>query len=318
MGEKKRGRPENEGQARHVTRGWMRRSSVDCGSAAGREGGLALANAGAMDLNPNLGPEPESEAAIKALDAWAGVLCVLRFADCMQPAATATGCYCHCYCYCYCYCRCRCRHCVYYTVAQIRCCTSRAELVDGRVSLGLNVEDSIEIISDYQSKMMIPDDHGRQSTGTGLRQAAGKQRVRSFPPSSHHRWSAALARTCQDCPHQPPLPERNSSSSSCCRFPLTTSHCPLALPQLGGTEVARQAGYLVDGRAAHPRPRTPACRSTSRLRSGTYPGPAAAEFSRRAGPSCPFLPFPPSLGTWPGPWTWHLDLPWSREGPTAC
>lgn len=51
----------------------MRRSSLSlCLSAAGgRRTG---------DLNPNLvnlGPEPE--ATIKALDAWAGVLCVLRF-----------------------------------------------------------------------------------------------------------------------------------------------------------------------------------------------------------------------------------------------
>lgn len=34
--EKKRRRPENEGQARHVTRGRMRRSSVYCGRAADR------------------------------------------------------------------------------------------------------------------------------------------------------------------------------------------------------------------------------------------------------------------------------------------
>lgn len=76
-----------------------------------REGGLALGKRRCYDRpQPEPGPEPGSEAAIKALDAWAGVLCVLRFADCMQRAATATGCYCDCDCYCYCH------HCVYYTV----------------------------------------------------------------------------------------------------------------------------------------------------------------------------------------------------------
>lgn len=142
---KKRGRPEDEGQARHVTRGWMRRSSLSTAGArrTGKQGrgGSALGKRRCYGPQPDPGPEsepgPEPEAAIKALDACAGVLCVLRFADCMQPAATATGCYCYCY-------RSRYRgHCVYYTVAQIRCCTSRAELVDGRVSLGLNVEDSL-------------------------------------------------------------------------------------------------------------------------------------------------------------------------------
>lgn len=189
--------------------------SVDCGSAADREtgkGGSALGKRRCYGPQPDPGPEsepgPEPEAAIKALDACAGVLCVLRFADCMQPAATATGCYCYCYCSRY-------RgHCVYYTVAQIRCCTSRAELVDGRVSLGLNVEDSLG--NQIRLSIKNDDDDLLLTTTVDIRQAhwpqassrASKSPYTSLPPSSHHRWSAALARACQDLPPPAPPPRK--------------------------------------------------------------------------------------------------------------
>lgn len=80
------------------------------------------------------------------------------------------------------------------------------------------------------------------------------------------------------------------------------------------------AGYLNRYGVTHPHQSTSACKDTSPPSTGTYPPPAKllnfpAELGAGpSGPSCPFLPFPPSLGTWTGPWTWHLDLQLEQGG----
>lgn len=107
------------------------------------------------------------------------------------------------------------------------------------------------------------------------------------------------------CPHQPPLPERNSSSSSCCRFPLSTSHCPFPAPsppaRRDGCCSAWRDTYEYMKLQTHIRVPQPV-RVPDFLRQRYVPSTRkAAEFSRRAG-SWALLPLP-ALPSFP----WNLD-----------
>lgn len=183
-------------------------------------------------------------------------------------------------------------------------------------SRGLNVglvgerDDIISLIKMMMDGFLTPNTDARRHRPEAVdRQAgrqAGKSLYRTEPslPSSHHRWSAALARPCQALPPPAPLPERNSSSSSCCRFPLTTSHCPLPLPSSSeGRRLLDTAGYLGSSGPAHPHQGISACKSTG----NTFPTTQQLlNFPAELGPpapSCPSL-LPLELGPGPGPGTW--------------
>lgn len=108
------------------------------------------------------------------------------------------------------------------------------------------------------------------------------------------------------CPHQPPLPERNSSSSSCCRFPLSnlTLSLPCAFPpQLGGTEVAQHGGVLAFRvRCTPTREYLILQENLPSFNSGTYPPPAKLlNFPAELGAGA-LLPLP-ALPSFP----WNLD-----------
>lgn len=252
----------------------MRRSSGIGGRSADR--GLAARPAQWVSK-----PEPEQpEAAIRALDDW--LVCCVRCvsADCMQPTATAHD-------------------------------TADQDIQILRVSSWVDWWWQGEpcltremMYCSFQNTMMIFDNSQREDTA-----------LRCGPPP------------CPVCPASPaitdgrlplpgpartmpppPLPERNSSSSSCCRcrFPLTTSHCPLSLSPARGDERCSTGGVLDGRRGCPPVREYPARERTSQLPRRYVPTTQLVlNFPAELGSRPSLLP----LGlAWVGPWTWHLDL----------